>query len=93
MTLKEADLLELHDLLCQRTNRLCLSPIEVGYLLDWVEAGIFREAVKRGLRRLDQRKSTRKRDPKFIAVGLFEDLEMYVMEAQQELTEARLGSR
>lgn len=94
--LQESDLLEIHDLLCELTNRLCLSPLEVGYLVDWPEAGIFKEAVKRGFLRLQQ-KVQRPRHRKFstrrIELGLFEDFEMYVMEAQQDLAGARLGSR
>lgn len=90
--LKESDLVDVHDALCKVTNRLCLSPLEVGYLLEWVEAGVLKQAVRNGFLRLRRREKRRQRPTRHLEVGIFEDLEGYVMEAQEELVAARLGS-
>lgn len=85
----EADLIWVHDAICQTAGKICLSPIEVGLMLDWVQAGMPLEAINRALRGLKRQKETRRRFPTKNATEIVEEL---AMEAWSDLKLSRLGS-
>ena len=58
-------------------------------MLDWVQAGMPREAINRALRGLKRQKETRRRFPTKNATEIVEEL---AMEAWSDLKLSRLGS-